>query len=176
MTYCLKITLSPQRAGEITLAVYNATSFSVDYEAKVDDVQAGVDISITSPNVAFRALLPGWKKSGKGAFFLSGGGYANNGAWSVGLGHQFGSPVKSYFKNFAEAGLATFSKEGIHVCCFTICDLVFGGDNIVGEPGKYGKETGAAAAFRKKLTSTVVATAEATQEKWVPEVVIAPDK
>merc|ERR1711998_360043 len=85
-----------------------------------------------------------------GCFLLSGGGYSDNGAYSVGGGHQFGSPVKAYFKNFAEAALATFSKDGINVCNLHICDLLFGGDNIQGDPENYGKDAAKAAEFRLK--------------------------
>ena len=54
-------------------------------------------------------LLLLWCWLGKGTFLLSEGGLADNGAWSVGFGFQFGAAQKSYNKNFAQSTHATFS-------------------------------------------------------------------
>lgn len=158
--------------GSIDVAIYNATTFVVGWDSPVDEVQRGVDVSITSMQVVFRELLPAWQKSKKGCFLLSGGGYTKNGAWSVPAGHEFGSAVKAYFKNFAEAASAKFSEEGINVCCLTICDLVFGGENIKGEPEAFGKTSEAAAKFRTSLTAAAVKAATADKDQWVAEVEI----
>ena len=81
--------------GPIDVVVYNATTPRLDPSASLAELQAAVNINITSVHVAFYTMLPLWKAAGKGTFLLTGGGLANNGAWSVGMGMQFGSPTKA---------------------------------------------------------------------------------
>ncbi len=50
----------------------------------------------TSAQVALFHLQPKFAARGGGVFLLTGGGLSRNGAWSVGMGLQFGAPVKSY--------------------------------------------------------------------------------
>ena len=76
--------------------VYNATVPRMDPASPLTDVTAAVHINITSLHAAFYALLPGWRAGGRGTLLLTGGGLAGNGAWSVGMGMQFGAPVKAY--------------------------------------------------------------------------------
>jgi short-subunit dehydrogenase len=137
--------------------------------ASVEELQAAININITSVHAAFYAALPAWLSAGKGNFLLTGGGLSANGAYSVGLGLQFGSPTKSYFKNFAQAYNATYGKDGVHVCCITVSGLVYGGDIITGGD----KDSEAQAAFRKLLADTYVAQAT-NKDAFVDEIAVAP--
>ena len=48
---------------------------------------------------SFGAVLAEWTSSnGGGVFLMSGGGFANNGAYSVPFGAQFGATQKAFMK------------------------------------------------------------------------------
>ena len=81
--------------GPIDVVVYNATTPRLDPSASLAELQAAVNVNITSVHVAFYTMLPLWKAAGKGTFLLTGGGFANNCAWSAAWGMQFGSPTKA---------------------------------------------------------------------------------
>ena len=136
--------------------------------ASLEELQAAVNINIASMHAAFHGALPAWLSAGKGNFLLTGGGLSANGAYSVGLGLQFGSPTKSYFKNFAQAYNATYGKDGVHVCCITVSGLVYGGDIITGGD----KDSKAQTAFRKRLSEAFVAQAT-NKDVFVDEIVVS---
>lgn len=77
--------------------------------------------------------------------------------------------MRRYFRNFAQANNATYSADGIHVCCMTVSALVHGGDNVKGM--EY--DPAANAAFQKKLGDEYVKAATAAKDAWVDDVVIA---
>jgi len=155
--------------GPIDVAIYNATQGVVPYEAPIDEIESGIAINITSLHVAFNSLLPSWKAAKKGTFLLTGGGFGNNGAWSVGYGYQFAASTKAYFKNFAEAANATFSKEGIHVCTMVVSGAVYGGDQLsVPDPNPEESKK-----FRHLIGSTYVEQAEAAPANWKDSVNLA---
>jgi 3-oxoacyl-[acyl-carrier protein] reductase len=91
--------------GPIDLVLYNATIALPSYTQPVVAVQKAIAVNITSVHVTFGWLLPHFQARGSGTFLLSGGGFAENGAWSVGVGFQFGAPSKAYYKNFAQVVL-----------------------------------------------------------------------
>lgn len=101
---------------------YNAVSI-VGYDATAEAIANASAINFGTLWGAFGAMLPKWKGKG-GVFTMSGGGFDGNGAYSAGLGLQFGSAQKAFMKNFAESTSATFSADGIHVCTLQINSLV----------------------------------------------------
>ena len=69
---------------------------SLAVTVSVNELQAATNINIHSLHAAFHAVLPAWRAAKRGCFLTTGGGLANNGAYSVGLGFQFGSAAKAY--------------------------------------------------------------------------------
>lgn len=54
-------------------------------------LQESAGVNIVSMHAAFNTALVHFKRSGRGAFYLSGGGFAIDEAYSVSFGAQFGS-------------------------------------------------------------------------------------
>lgn len=91
--------------GGIDACLYNS-SRSAPYTATTEEFVATVNLNITSLHIAFGALLPLWRLRGTGgSFMMSGGGFAENGAYSVPYGMQLGAATKSYMKNFAQVSI-----------------------------------------------------------------------
>jgi hypothetical protein len=74
-----------------------------------------------------------------------------------------------YFLNFAQSHNATYSADGIHVCCMVISALIHGGDNVKGM--EYDAEKNVA--FQKKVGDEYVKAATAAKDAWVDEVTIS---
>ena len=74
------------------------------------------------------------------------------------------------FKNFAESAHATYSAEGIRVCCVTVSGLTYGGDNVKGD-----HDAAANARWKLKLGDSYVSLAARATEGWEAEVVVSPD-
>ena len=102
---------------------YNAVAATLGYDATAETITKSCAINFGTVWSAFGAMLPRWKGKG-GVFSMSGGSFDVNGAYSAGLGLQFGSTQKAFMKNFAESTSATFSADGIHVCDLQISSLV----------------------------------------------------
>ncbi len=92
------------KLGPIDVLLYNSTTLGGGdpYIKSPAEIAAGINVNIVSLHTAFATLLPLWKERGSGTLVLTGGGFAENGAWSIGVGMQFGAPTKAYFKNFAQ--------------------------------------------------------------------------
>ena len=60
---------------------------------------AGSKVNMSTLWSSFGAMLAEWTSSnGGGVFLMSGGGFANNGAYSVPFGAQFGATQKAFMK------------------------------------------------------------------------------
>eukprot|EP01038_Epipyxis_sp_PR26KG_P011066 gene11066-14853_t len=155
--------------GFIDVAIYNATSAILGFEESPEVYIKHCSINTVSIHVAFATLLPSWKAAGKGVFLMTGGGLANNGAWSVGMNMQFGAPTKSYMRNLAQGFLATFKDSGIRVTCMTVMGLMYGGDTVTGadpEPEK-------TAIFKKIIQDAYLkAATDPNKEDWVDDVAV----
>ncbi len=149
--------------GPINVAVYNASAIA-PYDASPTQVVATNNVNTVSMHVAYNTLLPVFQKRGSGCFLLTGGGFAENGAWSAPFGLQFGAAAKAYYRNFAESALATHKDNGVNVCCMQVCDMV-PSDVIKGVPDDE--------AWRKKLGQAYLTQAELPKENWVPNVKVA---
>jgi hypothetical protein len=102
---------------------------------------------------------------------LTGGGFAENGAWSVGFNAQFGAAAKSYFKNFSQSAHATFSPEGIHIATIQVSRLVYGGANITAaDPDETGESN---RLFQKQIGEFYVKLAQQPKEEWTDVEVFA---
>jgi len=147
--------------GPIDVVVYNAT-VSVPYTASPDEIAWASNININSMHVVYNTVLPSYKARGSGAFLLTGGGFAYNGAWSVGLNFQFGAAAKAYYRNFAQSASATHKGDGINVVCMTVKSLVKS-SNI---PMAVDHD----AAFRPILGAAFYKAATAPASEWADEV------
>ena len=110
----------------------------------------------------YNTLYPTYKARGSGAFLLTGGGFAYNGAWSVGLNFQFGAAAKAYYRNFAQSASATHKADGVNVVCMTVKSLVKS-SNI---PMPVDHD----AAFRPILGEAFYKASTAAPADWVDEV------
>ena len=137
--------------GEIDVCLYNACEThprlpqdlidrgiknraeSPAFHAGAALLESSSAINITSMHVTFNVLVARWKarenEAKKGCFLLSGGGFAINGAWSVGWSPtqpsmEIGSAVKAYWKNWAESTSVSLNPLGIQVSCLTIASVV----------------------------------------------------
>ena len=110
--------------GDIRVIWYNAVCFSLPYEAPADQIAAGCALNFGTLWASFGAVVGSWVDGDGGVFMMSGGGFANNGAYSVNFGAQFGSTQKAFMKNFAESTQATYGDKGISVCALEISAFI----------------------------------------------------
>jgi len=148
----LMASIATDMGSPIKVVYYNAAKFSLPFDASPEEVIAGCSVNFATLWSTFGAMLEEWTASGGGVFLMSGGGFALNGAYSVGFGAQFGSTQKAFMKNFAESAQATHVEKGIHVCALEISGLVFGGDNV---PGSFNSDPEGAKAFAGRLKAAV---------------------
>jgi len=148
----LMASIATDMGSPIKVVYYNAAKFTLPYDASPEEVVAGCSVNFATLWASFGAMLEEWTASSGGVFLMSGGAFANNGAYSVGFGAQFGSTQKAFMKNFAESAQATHVDKGIHVCALEISGLVFGGDNV---PGSLNSDPAGAEAFAGRLKAAV---------------------
>jgi len=153
--------------GPIDVVIYNAAT-SAAYDATPEQIVAATNVNIVSMHQAYNTLLPLYKARGSGAFLLTGGGFAYNGAWSVGLGFQMGAAAKAYYINFAQSASATHKDAGVNVVCMTVMGMV-ASDLVKAEVA------GDDVAFRNKVGEAYFQAANADKAAWVHEVQIKKD-
>ena len=103
----LMATIATDMGAPIKVIYYNAAQFSLPYDAPAEEVIAANNVNFGTLWCTFGTMLEQWTASSGGVFLMSGGGFAQNGAYSVGFGAQFGSTQKAFMKNFAESTQAT---------------------------------------------------------------------
>jgi len=161
----LMATIATDMGAPIKVIYYNAAQFSLPYDAPAEEVVAASNVNFGTLWCTFGTMLEQWTASSGGVFLMSGGGFAQNGAYSVGFGAQFGATQKAFMKNFAESTQATHVEKGIHVCALEISGLVFGGDNI---PSSFNSDPDGAEAFAGRLKAAVsTALADKTGQCYV---------
>lgn len=148
----LMASIANEMGAPIKVVYYNAAKFSLPYDAPAEDVVAACNVNFGTLWSTFGTVLEGWTASDGGVFLMSGGGFAQNGAYSVGFGAQFGATQKAFMKNFAESAQATHVEKGVHVCALEISGLVFGGDNV---PSSFNSDPDGAEAFASRLKAAV---------------------
>ena len=155
--------------GPIDVAVHNAAYFNVSpADFTMEQLSTGLNINIGSLHVAFKALLPMWLSRGKGKFIISGGGLGLDGTGAAMWGAHFAAAAKAYQKNFAQSHHASYSKQGIHVCCLVICGVVLG-SKTVEQFGLKGEDS-----FKGKVRDAFATILSASKDTWTADMVVAP--
>jgi len=150
--------------GAIDVCIYNAAA-TAPFDATPEQLAAAINVNVVSMHSAYNTLLPQFKARGAGVFLLTGGGFALNGAWSVGLGFQLGAAAKAYFRNFAQSASATHKGAGVHVCCMTVMSMI--NSDLI-------KDVADDAAFRVVCGDAYLRAATADKADWVDEVQVKP--
>lgn len=108
------ISTAEELAGPVDVYVANAGVFrGFGLEAADHEWTVGFEVNVLAGARAARRLVPGWIRRGSGTFVQT--------ASAAGLLTQIGSPVYSATKHaavgFAEWLAATYSDQGLQVCC-----------------------------------------------------------
>lgn len=114
--------------GNISAVILNGCIPTLPYDATPEQYANAASVNVVIVHVILSTLLAEWQQAGHGKYLITGGGLADNGAYAVGLGLQFGACAKAYVRNFAQVSLFTFLSLNylLKICLGCECNtLVF---------------------------------------------------